>query len=115
MAASAASRELFTEGVRAVLHTWPVLQVSPGPVSVRLLQLFSQWQQGALQPLKHTINTLTQNQNQRAKVTAPTSQSDDDSDDGAQVTPTHRFTRSARCSGVQVTLCVCVCVPGNGV
>ncbi|XP_008303066.1 pre-rRNA-processing protein TSR2 homolog [Stegastes partitus] len=79
MAASAASRELFTEGVRAVLHTWPVLQVS-----VRLLQLFSQWQQGALQPLKHTINTLTQNQNQRAKVTAPTSQSDDDSDDGAQ-------------------------------
>lgn len=28
MAASAASRELFTEGVRAVLHTWPVLQVN---------------------------------------------------------------------------------------
>lgn len=28
MAASAASRELFTEGVRAVLNTWPVLQVS---------------------------------------------------------------------------------------
>lgn len=30
MAASRASRELFTEGVRAVLQTWPVLQVSPG-------------------------------------------------------------------------------------
>lgn len=28
MAASAASREIFTDGVRAVLHTWPVLQVN---------------------------------------------------------------------------------------
>lgn len=28
MAASAASREVFTEGVRAVLSTWPVLQVN---------------------------------------------------------------------------------------
>lgn len=28
MAASASSRELFTEGVRAVLSTWPVLQVN---------------------------------------------------------------------------------------
>uniref|UniRef100_A0A3Q3M6Z3 Pre-rRNA-processing protein TSR2 homolog n=1 Tax=Mastacembelus armatus TaxID=205130 RepID=A0A3Q3M6Z3_9TELE len=28
MAASAASRELFKEGVRAVLHTWPVLQIA---------------------------------------------------------------------------------------
>lgn len=31
MAASKASRELFTEGVRAVLQTWPVLQVSSEP------------------------------------------------------------------------------------
>ncbi|XP_054878158.1 pre-rRNA-processing protein TSR2 homolog isoform X1 [Poeciliopsis prolifica] len=28
MAASAASRELFTEGVRAVLQTWPVIQIA---------------------------------------------------------------------------------------
>uniref|UniRef100_A0A3B5MLH3 Pre-rRNA-processing protein TSR2 homolog n=1 Tax=Xiphophorus couchianus TaxID=32473 RepID=A0A3B5MLH3_9TELE len=28
MAASTASRELFTEGVRAVLQTWPVLQIA---------------------------------------------------------------------------------------
>ncbi|XP_029994112.1 pre-rRNA-processing protein TSR2 homolog [Sphaeramia orbicularis] len=28
MAASAASREVFREGVRAVLHTWPVLQIA---------------------------------------------------------------------------------------
>uniref|UniRef100_A0A3Q1G1L4 Pre-rRNA-processing protein TSR2 homolog n=1 Tax=Acanthochromis polyacanthus TaxID=80966 RepID=A0A3Q1G1L4_9TELE len=54
-------------------------------VSVRLLQLFSQWQQGALQQLKHTINTLTQNQNHRAKVTAPPTQ-EESSDDEAQVT-----------------------------
>uniref|UniRef100_A0A3Q1G4P6 Pre-rRNA-processing protein TSR2 homolog n=1 Tax=Acanthochromis polyacanthus TaxID=80966 RepID=A0A3Q1G4P6_9TELE len=46
--------------------------------------LFSQWQQGALQQLKHTINTLTQNQNHRAKVTAPPTQ-EESSDDEAQV------------------------------
>lgn len=33
MAASAASREVFTEGVRAVLQTWPVLQVSRSSAS----------------------------------------------------------------------------------
>lgn len=54
-------------------------------VSVSLLQLFSQWQQGALQQVKHTINTLTQKTSQRAKVTAPATESDDDSDDAAQV------------------------------
>ncbi|KAM9351129.1 pre-rRNA-processing protein TSR2 homolog isoform 1-T1 [Symphorus nematophorus] len=136
MAASAASRELFTEGVRAVLHTWPVLQIavdngfggvygqqkadwmvdvvqqyfhdnadlqqfevedfiaqlmdqefdtvvddgSLPQVSLSLLQLFSQWQQGALQQLQHTVNTLTQRTSQRAKVTAPPTQSGDDSD-----------------------------------
>ncbi|XP_073326007.1 pre-rRNA-processing protein TSR2 homolog [Pagrus major] len=140
MAASAASRELFTDGVRAVLHTWPVLQIavdngfggvygqqkadwmvdvvqqyfhdnadlqqyevedfitqlmdqefdtvvddgSLPQVSVSLLQVFSQWQQGALQQLKHTINTLTQKTSQRAKVTAPPTQSDNDSDDETQ-------------------------------
>ncbi|XP_036960400.1 pre-rRNA-processing protein TSR2 homolog [Acanthopagrus latus] len=141
MAASTASRELFTDGVRAVLHTWPVLQIavdngfgglygqqkadwmvdvvqqyfhdnadlqqyevedfiaqlmdqefdtvvddgSLPQVSVSLLQVFSQWQQGALQQLKHTINSLTQKTSQRAKVTAPATQSDDDSDDETQV------------------------------
>ncbi|KAM8754516.1 pre-rRNA-processing protein TSR2 homolog [Acanthopagrus schlegelii] len=141
MAASTASRELFTDGVRAVLHTWPVLQIavdngfgglygqqkadwmvdvvqqyfhdnadlqqyevedfiaqlmdqefdtvvddgSLPQVSVSLLQVFSQWQQGALQQLKHTINSLTQKTSQRAKVTAPATQSDDDSDNETQV------------------------------
>ncbi|XP_040902528.1 pre-rRNA-processing protein TSR2 homolog [Toxotes jaculatrix] len=141
MAASASSRELFTEGVRAVLHTWPVLQIavdngfggvygqqkadwmvdvvqkyfhdnadlqqyevedfiaelmdqefdtvvddgSLPQVSVSLLQVFSQWQQGALQQLQHTINTLTQKKSQRAKVTAPPTQSDEESDDETQV------------------------------
>ncbi|XP_035538231.1 pre-rRNA-processing protein TSR2 homolog [Morone saxatilis] len=137
MAASTASRELFTEGVRAVLIHWPVLQIavdngfggvygqqkadwmvdvvqqyfhdnadlqqyevedfiaqlmdqefdtvvddgSLPQVSVSLLQVFSQWQQGALQQLKHTISTLTQKTSQRAKVTAPPTQSDDSDDD----------------------------------
>ena len=57
----------------------------PVQVSVSLLQVFSQWQQGALQQLKHTINSLTQKTSQRAKVTAPATQSDDDSDDETQV------------------------------
>ncbi|XP_018542991.1 pre-rRNA-processing protein TSR2 homolog [Lates calcarifer] len=141
MAASAASRELFTEGVRAVLHSWPVLQIavdngfggvygqqkadwmvdvvqqyfhdnadlqqcevedfiaelidqefdtvvddgSLPEVSVSLLQVFSLWQQGALQQLQHTINTLTQKKSQRAKVTTLPTQSDEESDDEAQV------------------------------
>ncbi|GLD73160.1 cyclin-dependent kinase 16-like protein [Lates japonicus] len=125
MAVSAASRGLFTEGVRAVLHSWPVLQIavdngfggvygqqkadwmqcevedfiaelmdqefdtvvddgSLPEVSVSLLQVFSQWQQGALQQLQHTINTLTQKKSQRAKVTAPPTPSEE-SDDEAQV------------------------------
>ncbi|GAA6231764.1 pre-rRNA-processing protein TSR2 homolog [Lates japonicus] len=53
-------------------------------VSVSLLQVFSQWQQGALQQLQHTINTLTQKKSQRAKVTAPPTPSEE-SDDEAQV------------------------------
>ncbi|XP_026224314.1 pre-rRNA-processing protein TSR2 homolog [Anabas testudineus] len=141
MAASAASRELFTEGVRVVLHTWPVLQIavdngfggvygqqkadwmvdvvqqyfhdnadlqqcevedflaelmdqefdtvvddgSLPQVSVSLLQLFSQWQQGALQQLQHTINTLTQKKSQRTKVTAPPTESDEDSEEETQM------------------------------
>ncbi|XP_070766980.1 pre-rRNA-processing protein TSR2 homolog [Enoplosus armatus] len=140
MAASAAPREVFTEGVRAVLDTWPVLQIavdngfggvygqqkadwmvdvvqqyfldntdlqqyevedfiaqlmdqefdtvvddgSLPQVSISLLQVFSQWQQGALQQLKDTINHLTQ-KSQRAKVTAPPTQSGEDSDDEIQV------------------------------
>ncbi|XP_059189668.1 pre-rRNA-processing protein TSR2 homolog [Centropristis striata] len=141
MAASAASRELFTEGVRAVLHTWPVLQIavdngfggvygqqkadwmvdviqqyfhdnadlqqyevedfisdlmdqefdtvvddgSLPQVCSSLVQLFSQWQQGALQQLTQTINKLTHNKNQRATVTAPPTQSDEEEDDETQV------------------------------
>ncbi|TNN44542.1 Pre-rRNA-processing protein TSR2 [Liparis tanakae] len=99
MAASAASRELFTEAVRAVLHSWPVLQIAVDNgfggvygeqkadwmVCDRLLQAFLQWQQGALQPLQHTIHTLTQKKTPRAKVTAPPTHSDEDSDDDTEV------------------------------
>ncbi|CAI5648669.1 unnamed protein product [Oreochromis niloticus] len=53
-------------------------------VSANLLQMFGQWRQGALEQLKHTINTLTQNKSQRAKVTAQPTQSDEESDDEAQ-------------------------------
>ncbi|XP_060931225.1 pre-rRNA-processing protein TSR2 homolog [Limanda limanda] len=140
MAAAAASRELFTEGVRAVLHTWPVLQIavdngfggvyaqqkadwmvdvvqqyfhdnadllqcevedyiaelmnqefdtvvddgSLPQVSISLLQMFSQWRQGALEQLQQTISTLTQKKSQRAKVTAPPTQSDEESDSETQ-------------------------------
>ncbi|TKS65463.1 Pre-rRNA-processing protein TSR2 -like protein [Collichthys lucidus] len=134
MAAYTASRELLTEGVRAVLNTWPVLQIAVdngfGGVYGQqkadwmvdvvqqyfhdnadlqqfevedfiaqlmdqefdtvvddgsLPQVFSQWQQGALQELKLTISSLTQKAGQRAKVTAPPTASDDDSDDETQV------------------------------
>ncbi|KAM4737633.1 pre-rRNA-processing protein TSR2 homolog [Anableps anableps] len=141
MAASKASRELFTDGVRAVLQTWPVLQIAVdngfggvyGPqkadwlvdvvqqyfhdnadlqqyevedflsqlmdqefdtvvedgslpqVSQSLLQLFAQWQQGALQQLQSAIQALTHNKTQRAKVVAPPTQSDEESDGETQV------------------------------
>ncbi|KAF3696314.1 Pre-rRNA-processing protein TSR2 -like protein [Channa argus] len=141
MAASAVSHELFKEGVRAVLHSWPVLQIavdngfggvygqqkadwmvdvvqqyfhdnadlqqcevedfiadlmdqefdtvvddgSLPQVSVSLVKVFNQWQQGALQQLQNTINTLTQKKSQRAKVTAPPTQSDEDSEEEKQV------------------------------
>ncbi|XP_047444420.1 pre-rRNA-processing protein TSR2 homolog [Mugil cephalus] len=141
MASSAAQRELFAEGVRAVLHTWPVLQIavdngfggaygqqkadwlvgvvqqyfhdnadlqqcevedfiaelmdqefdtvvddgSLPQVSSSLLQMFTQWQQGALSQLKHTIDSLTPKKSQRAKVTAPPTASDDENEDETQV------------------------------
>ncbi|XP_061691261.1 pre-rRNA-processing protein TSR2 homolog [Syngnathoides biaculeatus] len=137
MADTADSRALFTDGVRAALHTWPVLQIaldngfggvygqqkadwlvdvvqqyfqdnadlqqdevedfistlmdqefhtvvddgSLPQVCVQLMQMFCQWQQGALQQLSHSIQLLTQNKMPRAKVTAPPTQSDSDSDD----------------------------------
>ncbi|KAK7884597.1 hypothetical protein WMY93_027720 [Mugilogobius chulae] len=115
MAASSASRELFTAGVRAVLHDWPVLQIavdngfggvygqqkadwmvdvvqqyfhdnadlqqfevedyistlmdqefdtvvddgSLPQLSKDLLQMFSQWKQGALQQLQASIDKQT--------------------------------------------------------
>ncbi|RVE71128.1 hypothetical protein OJAV_G00071680 [Oryzias javanicus] len=124
MAASAASRELFTDGVRAVLHSWPVLQnsrvrrlrirgqqyfhdnahlqqyevedylavlldqefdtvVDDGSlpqVSLSLLQMYAHWQQGALESLKNSIQALSQKKTQRAKVQAPPSSSDEDSE-----------------------------------
>ncbi|TNM86530.1 hypothetical protein fugu_006760 [Takifugu bimaculatus] len=49
-------------------------------VSGSLLQMFGQWQQGALQQLKHSIESLSQRTGQRAKVTAPPTESDDESD-----------------------------------
>ncbi|XP_037540373.1 pre-rRNA-processing protein TSR2 homolog [Nematolebias whitei] len=54
-------------------------------VSLHLLQLFSQWKQGALQQVQHTINTLTHNKSQRAKVMAPPTPSDEESDGETQV------------------------------
>ncbi|KAG7521330.1 hypothetical protein JOB18_046314 [Solea senegalensis] len=140
MAAAAASRELFTSGVRAVLHTWPVLQIavdngfggvygqqkadwmvdvvqqyfhdnadlqqseiedfiadlmdqefdtvvddgSLPQVSLSLLQMFSQWQQGALQQLQLKVNTMTQKR-ERAKVQAPPTVSNNDDEEEMQV------------------------------
>ncbi|MEQ2242591.1 hypothetical protein ILYODFUR_037415 [Ilyodon furcidens] len=54
-------------------------------VSAGLLQLFDQWQQGALQQLQNTIQTLTHNKTPRAKVTAPPTQSDSESGEETQV------------------------------
>ncbi|XP_068588285.1 pre-rRNA-processing protein TSR2 homolog [Cebidichthys violaceus] len=141
MAAPAPSRELFADGVRAVLHSWPVLQISVDngfggvygqqkadwmvdvvqqyfhdnadlqqcevedfiaelmdqefdtvvddgslpQVCDSLVQAFSQWQQGALEQLQQTINTLTHKKSQRVKVTAPPTHSDEDSNDETQV------------------------------
>ncbi|XP_077388186.1 pre-rRNA-processing protein TSR2 homolog [Festucalex cinctus] len=141
MAASADSRVLFTDGVRAALHNWPVLQIavdngfggmygqekadwlvdvvqqyfhdnadleqdevehfistlmdqefhtvaddgSLPQVCVQLMQMFSHWQQGALQQLSSSIQLLTQKERPRAKVTAPPTQSDSDSDGESQV------------------------------
>ncbi|XP_077428520.1 pre-rRNA-processing protein TSR2 homolog isoform X2 [Vanacampus margaritifer] len=141
MAASEDSRVLFTDGVRAALHTWPVLQIavdngfggvygqekadwlvdvvqqyfhdnadlqqhevedligtlmdrefhtvvddgSLPQVCVQLMQMFSHWQQGALQQLSRSIQSLTHKERPRAKVTAPPTQSDSDSDGESQV------------------------------
>lgn len=52
---------------------------------VQLMRMFSQWQQGALQQLSHSIHVLTQKQAPRAKVTAPPGHSDSDSDGPTQV------------------------------
>uniref|UniRef100_A0A3P9I8B5 Pre-rRNA-processing protein TSR2 homolog n=1 Tax=Oryzias latipes TaxID=8090 RepID=A0A3P9I8B5_ORYLA len=135
MAASVASRELFTDAVRAVLHSWPVLQIAVengfggafGPqkadwmvdvvqqyfhdnadlqqyevedylavlldqefdtvvddgslpqVSLSLLQMYAHWQQGALELLKNSIQSLSLKKTQRAKVQAPPTSSDEDS------------------------------------
>ncbi|XP_077415603.1 pre-rRNA-processing protein TSR2 homolog isoform X2 [Vanacampus margaritifer] len=136
MAASGDSRALFTDGVRAALQTWPVLQIavdngfggvygqekadwlvdvvqqyfhdnanlkqyevedfistlmdqefhtvvddgSLPQVCVQLMQMFSQWQQGALQQLSLSIQSLTLKETPKAKVAAPPTQSDSDSD-----------------------------------
>ncbi|XP_057706755.1 pre-rRNA-processing protein TSR2 homolog [Corythoichthys intestinalis] len=151
MAASAAhSRALFTDGVRATLHSWPVLQIaldngfggvygqqkadwlvdvvqqyfhdnadlqqdevedflctlmdqefdtvvedgSLPQVCLRLIQMFSQWQQGALQQLSHSIQLLTHKQTARVKVTAPPD-SDSDGDEQTQAMEFENATDSA--------------------
>uniref|UniRef100_A0A8C5HEF7 Pre-rRNA-processing protein TSR2 homolog n=1 Tax=Gouania willdenowi TaxID=441366 RepID=A0A8C5HEF7_GOUWI len=149
MAASRAPRELFTNGVRAVLSTWPVLQIAVDngfggvygqqkadwlvdvvqqyfhdnadlqqcevedfiaelmdqefdtvvddgslPQVHARTHMFSQWQQGALQPLQRTISAMTQHP--RAKVTAH-AQSDPESggedDDKEDTQKTHPFSQ----------------------
>ncbi|KAM3872296.1 pre-rRNA-processing protein TSR2 homolog [Diretmus argenteus] len=133
MAASAAAREAFREAVRAVLGTWPVLQIavdngfggvygqqkadwladvvqqyfydnadlqqdevedyitdlmdqefntvvddgSLPQLSSQLCQLFAQYQQGALEQLRQTVNTLTK-KTDRAKVTAASTAADEE-------------------------------------
>ncbi|XP_041860115.1 pre-rRNA-processing protein TSR2 homolog [Melanotaenia boesemani] len=141
MAAPVAARELFTNGVKAVLHGWPVLQIavdngfggiygqqkadwmvdvvqqylhdnadlqqcevedfiselmdqefdtvvedgSLPQVSCTLLQMFCHYQQGALQQLRLTIDSLTHKQTQRMKVEASSPQFDDESDKETQL------------------------------
>ncbi|KAM9785580.1 pre-rRNA-processing protein TSR2 homolog [Neosynchiropus ocellatus] len=136
MAAPCASRELFTDGVRVVLNSWPVLQIavdngfggvygqqkadwlvdvvqqyfhdnadlqlyevedfvaqlldqefdtvvddgSLPQVSRQLLQMFSKYQQGALQELSQSVQALRQKNTARSTVTAPPAESDSDSD-----------------------------------
>ncbi|CAF88409.1 unnamed protein product, partial [Tetraodon nigroviridis] len=53
-------------------------------VSGSLLQLFGQYQQGALQQLRHAVDALSQKTGQRAKVTAPPAESEQESDAEAQ-------------------------------
>ncbi|XP_061841497.2 pre-rRNA-processing protein TSR2 homolog [Nerophis lumbriciformis] len=140
MAAPGDSRAVFTDGVRAVLHTWPVLQIavdngfggvygqqkadwmadvvqqyfhdntdldqcevedyiatlmdqefhtvvddgSLPQVCVGLMQMFSQWQQGALEQLTHSIQSLTQNKTLRAKVTVVPTPPESESDEETQ-------------------------------
>ncbi|XP_075994096.1 pre-rRNA-processing protein TSR2 homolog [Genypterus blacodes] len=140
MAASAASRELFTAGVRAEIHRWPVLQIAVdqgfggahGPqkadwiadvveqyfhdnadlqqcevedfiaqlmdqefdtvvddgslpqVCASLCQMFSQWQQGALQQLRQTVDKLTEKKTERAKVKAQAAESEEESDEDTE-------------------------------
>ncbi|XP_054623683.1 pre-rRNA-processing protein TSR2 homolog [Dunckerocampus dactyliophorus] len=140
MAAPTDWRAVFTDGVRVVLHSWPVLQIavdngfggvygqqkadwmvdvvqqyfhdnsdlqqfevedyiatlmdqefdtvvddgSLPQVCARLMQMFGQWQQGAQQELTHSIQSLMQNKTPRAKVTAPATQSDPESEEETQ-------------------------------
>ncbi|KAG7233092.1 hypothetical protein INR49_007502 [Caranx melampygus] len=64
------------------------MAASAASLSGKLLQMFTQWQQGALQQLQHTIDSLTQKNSQRAKVTAPPTESDEESDNETQVSAT---------------------------
>ncbi|XP_061745746.1 pre-rRNA-processing protein TSR2 homolog [Nerophis ophidion] len=140
MAVHRDSRAVFADGVRAVLQSWPVLQIavdngfggvygqqkadwmadvvqqyfhdntdleqcevedyiatlmdqefhtvvddgSLPQVCVGLMQMFSQWQQGALEQLTHSIQSLTQNKTLRAKVTAAPTPSESESDEETQ-------------------------------
>lgn len=71
---------------RARCHTSaPCAQVSGS-----LLQIFGQWQQGALQQLQHSVEALSRKTGQRPKVTAAPADSDEDSDPETQVRHTCR-------------------------
>lgn len=54
-------------------------------VSGSLLQIFGQYQQGALQQLKHTVDALSQKMGQRAEVTAPPADLEEERDAETQV------------------------------
>ncbi|KAM9752530.1 pre-rRNA-processing protein TSR2 homolog isoform 2-T2 [Menidia menidia] len=49
-------------------------------VALRLVQMFAQWQQGALQALTQAVQALTHSRTHRAKAVAPPTPSDEDSD-----------------------------------
>lgn len=68
---------------------WNLCDVTSGTfcpqVTGSLLKIFSQYQEGALEQLKQTVDCLSQKIGQRAKVTAPPPESEQESDAETQV------------------------------